>query len=253
MPNFLVSDSVLKNALHISDRDLEQWRHANLISPHDAELYDSEAIDAFLKTRPHTFPSQPTIAQILNGEVTLITAQTGMSRLGIKDYDILSHHIKSSRLHAIHLVNSWRLSEQCLEAERQILFSPDLLLRATVCHILGLSQGTLHALIASGRLETTTFRTLTGNVPVKKASLIKLLSDILPEWITPLEWLKERLEDTLELVLIKDACTRLKIGRTDLMKLMQNRQLRYISAPTTQRKRLLISPLSLEEYQLSQA
>lgn len=237
---------MLINALCISEDILRRWKIAGLITPHTNGYFDSETIDNFLAHCFHTFPSPPTISHLLKGKIPLIKPPEAIKRLGLKGHSGWQCHVENRKLHAILMGSSWRFSEICVEQYRHMLLDPNLLSRRVVGHVIGQPGATVQHLIDARRLECTPLPTLNASKPVTRTSLIKLLGELLPDWIDPWDWLGERLAEDRDLAFFTHVHKKLQLSRSALHNLLQSRCLRYIKSAGNWN--ILIAPGSIEDY-----
>lgn len=182
--------------------------------------YDCDLIDALFAGCKHNFAQPLAVADLLNKKIILIRARSAKEQLTIgpsqrrRDY-------QSGKLHYIKLPGTCelRLTQATINVRsaKRVNRQSD---KMTVAHIFGCATSAIRFL----KLET-----VPGSYPLifKPDSLHRCLLEHLPPWITPEEWIEERLSTTQPLLLFVEVA-KLLGGRSRVAEAMQQELLRYV-------------------------
>lgn len=212
--------------------------------------YDEEGINKLLASCEHTFPKPPTLDDLLSGRLVLLDGAEVMTRLNLSGHTSVQYKLHMGELMGIKFGNRWRYSKASVDATLlnkdsvENPFKSGVLSRNLTAHVLGVPVKAIADLVYAGRLQST------KNRPVALNSLLRLLKELLPNWIEPHDWLHDRLTDDRPLLYTTTVCAQLGLKRRELMRLLDGRYLDYICIARG-KKWTLISPSSIDLYPYS--
>lgn len=212
----------------------------------DQRHFHIQTINTFLASRPQNLVTPPRLEDLLSGELVLFKAEEAAAYLHLGSLKGLHHRRLSNRILGIQLGRHWRFSQTSVEECRQADLNEELLSPNTVCHIIGQSTRTINKLIAEARLECMPSPIRPSYKCIVLESLLRFLSESLPEWIDPLDWIDDRLHDTRPLIGVPEALIQLGTNRRDLNQLLAGQHITYIYNPA--HSYLSIAPESIDGY-----
>jgi hypothetical protein len=216
----------------VPQETLRMWHRRGSLVHNDDLRYEVSALDDVLKTGARNFKQPPTWDDLLHGRITLVTKAQAQELLPVSNYQLRAR-MQSGDLAAVKLIATWRYDKAslmaCFAAER----SNDRLIRQVAGHILGISDCGIARLVASGRLEAAEHITGEGQVrAVTHASLARLLSELLPAWIDPQDWIDDRLDSSRPLLRPLQAAQLLGVRLEELNRIAAEQRLAHINRPS---------------------
>lgn len=127
--------------------------------------------------------------------------------------------------------------------------NPELIDRKNASHILGASQRYIRRLVQNGCLQSR--RVQCGRFyahPLTKDSLTALLLQLLPPWVSPEDWIEDRLDSKEPLLSIPEVARQLRIKPDDAVRLLRKEKLPYINSPGSKYTRRKVQPDTLRAY-----
>lgn len=244
-----IENTIIAQLLRMSDSALDAWQaNGRLVGKvmHRVRHYHVSVVNNFLASCQHTFLEPPKVEDLLSGRLVLLTSDEAMDHLHIHNRNTLFTRRDDGRLFSIQLSNKWRFSQDSVLACRQADLEDDRLSRKVVIHVLGISKNIVFDLTDKGWLMCQQTGNNSQYKPVIRDSLLKLLSELLPDWIDPRDWLDERLEDPRPLLRFRVALSQLGTNKAGLRELLYAQHIRYIRSPNG--RLTLIPQSSIEEY-----
>jgi excisionase family DNA binding protein len=176
------------------------WIKQELLTPRHfgtvGNRYSSADIDAFLARDVIGFEAPPTFSDITSGRLTIATPQEAAALLNLTTEGV-RECMRRGRLRGFRLGHEYRYDKLSLDSYMGSRNNDEFLPFPVVEHILGVSRPIVRRLIKQGLLAdaSETYRRR-----VTRASLLKLLVDLLPDTIDPRDWVEDRIESTRPLL-----------------------------------------------------
>ncbi|HSX01450.1 MAG TPA: hypothetical protein VLF67_04375 [Candidatus Saccharimonas sp.] len=244
-----VSAGVVETILAISDETRRQWNSSGFLKPDkpNSKLYAVTHIDALLAKQYRGLAKPLTTADLLAGRDRLLPTPVARQQLRVS-HDALGRMIRLGRVAAVKLARDWRVSQQSLLSYQnaQVAQRAEGYSQRQVQMVLSVSRPTLSLLVRDGRLQVQPVTGYGTEHPIARASLLKFLKDLLPDWISAEDWLEDRMASGRPLISQAQACLRLGIRHQTLHALVASRQLQTIarfSGPW-----YVVAPESVEAY-----
>lgn len=244
-PTYL-SRPQLEVLLGVCDETLRKWKLKSFLVPDKGSAYSVSSLNAFLAEHSQGFDSPPTVEDLLSGRIRLLKMAEVQKALGVGRCAVLEL-IRRGELAAVKLMVNWLISRASLEAQLQARRTDDVYARRVVAMILSVSLARVGLLAAEGKLSWRQGKTGGNNRPITRQSLLELLQELLPDWISAEDWLEDRLESGRPLLTHGQARWRLGVSKAGLWTLINLRQIQNIARLEGHGR--LISPESVEAYQ----
>lgn len=224
----------LYGQLRIASETLRTWSQSGYLPalhprPKDPH-YTAAQLDAFLASCARGYDTPPTIAQLLSGEIVLLTISETMSLLDMPKTTLLQR-LSTGAIRSFKLKGAVRVDKASVEA--YIALNSSLATTAGGCftrqeasHITGCSSDFLGKLIESGALATEPISNR-----ITRDSLAGWLKGRLPDWLDPHDWIEDRLAETAPLMYPNEVLKYLGMARRELRGFMIEKRLHYITTP----------------------
>lgn len=226
----------LAQLLGVTPAFFKSRRRAGTLVPNQAGRYSLEQIDTvLLQPGARNFVEPPRMVQLLNRELTLITSAQVSTLLGISETSVYTW-LYEGTLPGIKLGGrTWRLSSSHAVELKALQAKHDTLSRSRVMQVLGISDFKLvQAFVKHGPLVEA--KSPPGHATrvksVTRQSVLELLEALLPNWLSPEDWLEDRLAVAQPLLPPSAAAELLGIRRDDVPALLTQEQLPYLTLPS---------------------
>ncbi len=233
--------------LNIDEATLYRWGESRFLIPLGRAggvlQYSGVSIDATLSARTFNFSQPPTAYDLWSGSLTLLNPSQAIAELQLRTspYGTLRQYVSSGMIAAVFLNTTWRYSQQSLALCRVKL--SDGIEAHVASHILGVSVPELRGLCLQGVLTSAPKVPRRRSSTYTRASVIELLRKLLPEWIEPEDWIRDRQSTHLPLVGLSKIKQDLAVSTHAVGELRGKRKLHYIWTPG--RRRIQYCPLSV--------
>ena len=208
-------------------------------------LYDCHLINEMLKNCEHNLPQPLTVADLQNGKVTLVVSTKACAELGISQQRT-NEKCRKGQLQYIQLPGVYGrrivLQSVVLLKKRARTDSPSN--SKIVAHILSNTTHWVNKLVRRGALKAIPNSRPTA---ITYKSLHDYLVQNLPHWLTPEEWIEERLATDEPLMSFAEVARQLG-GKERVLAAMQDGLLRYIGVPNNDRFARKFAPASVAEF-----
>ncbi|HET9411749.1 MAG TPA: hypothetical protein VFO38_02790 [Candidatus Saccharimonadales bacterium] len=182
------------------------------------------------KTRPDV-----TIEQLLSKEVELVTIKQASDLTGFTIWDFYGKLADK-----ICFVRLGEKAIRVIKEEVLQIAKPDWVTFADAARVTGAARSTLTQVAKEGRLQTVR---VGAKKHIVRSSLMILLTELLPDWITAEDWFAEIIDAPRDLYSLTEIIEQFGEERTE--NLLQERKLRFINSPSGKRRH--VSPASLME------
>jgi len=225
------------------------WDHASVEAARIGADFDCTLVNALFKNCRNNFAEPLTIADLVNKKIVLVRAarvKTVLDRIKRK------RRYRYNRLRYIQLPGTceFRITQASIDCvnttkastvPKPFNFQND---SETVAHIVGCTPSSVPYLVSCGVLQT-----VPGTNPLryKQNSLRRCLLQRLPPWVTPEDWIDERLSTTQPLLAFANVVKALG-SEAAVHEAIRLELLRYI----TVKRRFAFSPDAVTEYILSE-
>lgn len=222
--------------LRIDSETLRTWGHEGFLPVASRIMserhYAVDAVDKLLREGARNFAVPPTADDLLAGRLVLLPAPEAQEALGVS-FSVMLERVSSGRLATVKFRNEQRYS---LQSVQQYLAASsahrlDLIPRKLALHVMGVSTGILKDFLKAGVLECESVTEDLHLRPFTRKSFLRALGLMLPDWISPEDWLEDRQESELSLVTPRYARDMLQEDGPGLRRLMEQRALLHIFKP----------------------
>lgn len=214
-------------------------------------LHRTSVVNTFLASCPHNFPVPPTLADLRNGQIVLLTAAEGRDTLGYKTAVSIRELIRKDELTGIRLQNNWRVSRASVEAMQRARaeLSQTHITREYVIYITGYSEDMIGHLVRT-RVLRSTESGHSRNEPVEIASLLAFLPSVLPDWMDAKKWFTDRLRELERPVVQTVAAVHMGVNPDYMRSVMDQHHIEFIRSPqgSGSGTRTFIPPSAIRRY-----
>lgn len=193
----LVTLKKLTDVFQVTRHTLVAWHRSGFLVPstnlNTANHYSFASIDEILQKGAKNLTRGISAAAVLSGEVKLLTLNQAAEKLETTP-DALWHRIARGGFPAIRLGGEWRIIEDDIDDFLRQNKESSYLHREMVAHIFG-SLSYVKNCVQDGELRCVTISAKPVIKPITLKSILDLLEEITPPWVTPQGWIAERQRD----------------------------------------------------------